>query len=128
MRMENKKMKLLNIRRILNAFKHSYDGFIAAFKSEIAFKQDLVVFVIFTTLAAILDIPTLHKIALFSSLLFILFAELVNTAIETTINRISTEYHELSKKAKDIGSMLVLLSFINAIIWWLGILFINYIQ
>lgn len=115
------------MKRILRAFIHSYDGFMATFKSETAFRQDLIVFVLFSFIAAFLDIPLLHKLILVSVLLFILFAELVNTAIETTIDRISKEYHELSKKAKDIGSMLVLLAFINAVLWWLGILFIDYL-
>lgn len=121
-------MKLPDIKRILKAFVHSYDGFVAAFKSEAAFRQDLFVFVVFSIVAVILNISLLHKLILITSLLFILFAELTNTAIETAIDRISEEYHELSKKAKDIGSMLVLLSFINAILWWGGILFINYMQ
>ena len=116
------------VKRILKAFIHSYDGFTATFKSEAAFRQDLVVFVIFSVISAVLDIELLHKILLISSLLFILFAELTNTAIETAIDRISEEYHELSKKAKDIGSMLVLLSFINAALWWIVILYINFMQ
>lgn len=114
------------IKRILKAFVHSYDGFMATFKSEPAFRQDLVVFVVFSIISVVLNIELLHKTLLISSLLFILFAELTNTAIEVTIDRISEEYHELSKKAKDIGSMLVLLSFINAILWWGVILYINY--
>ena len=121
-------MKSIDLKRILRAFIHSYDGFVATFKSEVAFRQDLVIFVIFSVIAAVLNIELLHKLILISSLLFILFAELTNTAIETAIDRISEEYHELSKKAKDIGSMLVLLSFINAIMWWGGILFINYLR
>lgn len=116
-----------DMKRILKAFIHSVDGFMAAFKSEEAFRQDLVVFFVFSCIAVFLGIPLLHKMIMISVLLFILFAELVNTAIETTIDRVSKEYHELSKKAKDIGSMLVLLSFINAVLWWLGILFINYV-
>ena len=114
------------IKRIFKAFVHSYDGFIATFKSESAFRQDLAVFVIFLIIAGVLDIVALHKLILIVSLIFILFAELTNTAIETAIDRISEEYHELSKKAKDIGSLLVLLSFINAILCWSVILYINF--
>lgn len=111
------------IKRILNAFIHSKDGFMSAFKSEIAFRQDLLIFVVFSLIAVFLNIALWHKFILISVLLFILFAELTNTAIETLVDRISLDYHELSKKAKDIGSMLVLLSFINAIMWWCVILF-----
>ena len=56
------------------------------------------------------------------SLLLILLMELINSAIEAVIDRISDEYHELSKKAKDIGSLIVLLAFMNAIFIW-GICF-----
>ena len=111
------------IQRILNAFKYSYEGFISAFKSEEALKQDVIVFVIFTIIALLLPICFFKTAILISSLLFIIFAELVNTAIETIIDRISEEYHELSKKAKDIGSCLVLLSFINAILIWSSIIY-----
>lgn len=111
------------IPRILNAFKYSYNGFISAFKSEEALRQDIIIFVVFTIVSLFLPICFLKQIMLISSLLFIIFAELVNTAVEVVIDRISEEYHELSKKAKDIGSCLVLLSFINAILVWSSVLY-----
>ena len=111
------------IPRILNAFKYSYDGFISAFKSEEALRQDVLIFVIFTIITLFLPICFFKQVILISSLLFIIFAELTNTAIEVVIDRISEEYHELSKKAKDIGSCLVLLSFINAILIWGSVLY-----
>ncbi len=106
------------IRRILKAFIYSRDGFSAAFKSEAALRQDLLVFVVFSLIALFLDLMLWQKALLISSLLFIVIMELVNTAVETVIDRISPDYHELSKKAKDIGSLLVLLSFINAFLIW----------
>lgn len=106
------------IKRILKAFIYSRDGFNAAFKSEAALRQDLLVFVIFSLIALFLDLMLWQKALLISSLLFIVIMELVNTAVETVIDRISPDYHELSKKAKDIGSLLVLLSFINAFLIW----------
>jgi len=111
------------IKRILKAFTYSYDGFKAAFKSEEAFRQDLFIFVIFTFVALCLNISFWAQALLISSLLLILLMELVNTAIETIIDRISGEYHELSKKAKDIGSLLVLLAFVNAILLWCAIIY-----
>ncbi len=117
------KSKETGIKRILKAFIYSYNGFTATVKSEIAFRQDLIVFILLTPIAILLDISLLQKAILISSLLFILLMELINSAIETTIDRISIEYHELSKKAKDIGSLLVLISFINAIILWSAILY-----
>ena len=114
---------LQGIKRILNAFKYSYDGFKAVFKSEPAFRQDLAVFIVLTPVALWLNIAPEKKALLVFSLFFILFAECVNTAIEVTIDRISTDIHPLSKKAKDIGSLMVLLSFINAGITWFLVLF-----
>ena len=113
---------ILGLKRILHAFKFSYDGFIATLKSEPAFRQDLVVCVFFTPIAFMLDVTATQRVLLISSLLFILFAECVNTAIETIIDRISTSLHSLSKKAKDIGSLLVLMAFINAMLTWTIIL------
>lgn len=106
------------IKRILKAFVYSRDGFISAFKSEAALRQDLAVFAIFSIVAMCLNLVLWQKAVLISSLLFIVITELVNTAVEVVIDRISPEYHELSKKAKDIGSLLVLLAFVNAVILW----------
>lgn len=104
--------------RILKAFSYSFSGFVSAFKSEVAFKQDLIVFIIGTFFAVYLPFSFVEKSFLISTLLLILLMELTNTAIETIVDRISPEYHDLSKKAKDIGSLLVLLSFINAFLIW----------
>ena len=101
------------IKRIIKAFGYSYDGFIAAFVSEQAFRQDLLFCFLSTVLALLMPFSTVFKALIVAANLFILFAELVNTAIETIIDRISDDYHELSKKAKDIGSLLVLLAFVN---------------
>ena len=106
------------IKRILKAFIYSRDGFTSAFKSEAALRQDLAVFVIFSAAALCLNLVLWQKAILISSLLFIVIMELVNTAVEVVIDRISPDYHELSKKAKDIGSLLVLLAFVNALILW----------
>ena len=101
------------IKRIWKAFIYSYHGFKETFKSEAAFRQEIVFCVCFEALLSCLPISSVHLALSLFSLFFILFAELVNTAIEALIDRIGEEYHELSQKAKDIGSLLVLLSFIN---------------
>jgi diacylglycerol kinase (ATP) len=108
--------------RILTAFTYSYHGFKAAWRSEAAFRQDAAVFVGGTIAALALPVGLLGKGLLISSLVLILLMELVNTAIEAVVDRISGDYHELSKKAKDIGSLLVLLSFLNAGVIWLAVL------
>ena len=121
-RYDNMKSPYSGFKRILKAFVYSYDGFVATFKSEAAFRQDLLVFVVGTVITLLLPISTLEKGLLISSLVLILLMELANTAVEVIVDRISEDYHELSKKAKDIGSLLVLLSFVNAIIVWIAVL------
>jgi diacylglycerol kinase (ATP) len=121
------KSTLKGIRRILKAFRYSYDGFIASFKTESAFRQDIVVFIVGLVAVVFLSLDLILKALLISSLILILLMELANTAIEVVIDRISDEYHELSKKAKDIGSLLVLLSFINATVIWVAVLIQQFI-
>lgn len=117
-----KKISKAITRRILNAFKYSFDGFTSAYKTEPAFRQDLVIFFIGIILTFYFDVTKIERMALISALFFIFIMELVNTAIEVIVDRISKEKHPLSKKAKDIGSLLVLLSFISSIIIWAVIL------
>lgn len=119
---KNKPQKKSEIKRILNAFKYSYDGFVATFKSEAAFKEDVLIFVLLLPVVFLVNVSSAQRVLLFFALLFILFAECTNTAIEVAIDRISKDIHPLSKKAKDIGSFLVFLSFVNAIVTWAIIL------
>lgn len=104
--------------RIVKAFGYSWNGFVSAWKSEVAFRQDMFVFVLGTILLFFLPVSLIEILFLWGSLAFILFAELVNTAIETVVDRISDDYHLLSKKAKDIGSLLVCLSCMYAFVVW----------
>jgi diacylglycerol kinase (ATP) len=106
------------IQRIFKAFGYSFSGFVAAFESEAAFRQDLLFCAALEVICLMLPADGLEKALLTVSLLGIIIAELVNTAIETVIDRISADFHPLSKKAKDIGSLIVLLSFVQ-----FGILF-----
>lgn len=122
-----KKRTKKGLPRILNAFKFSYDGFVATFKSEEAFRQDIIICMILTPIAIFLPITLIEKLFLFSTLFLIVMAELINTAIEMTIDRISEELHPLSKIAKDIGSCIVLVSFMYLILVWALILYSNFI-
>ena len=110
------------IKRIIFAFKNSFNGLKSAFMSEAAFRQDL--FFVFVSLVIVyfLKITLVEKSILVFSLIFILFAELTNSAIETVVDRISPDYHKLSGIAKDIGSSLVFLSFVHFGISWFLIL------
>ena len=107
-----------SIMRIIRAFGYSFDGLKAAFQSEAAFRQELLLVLLLTPVALLLEVSLESKALMIASLFLILMAELVNTAIEAIIDRISEETHPLSKKAKDVGSALVLIAFINAISVW----------
>ena len=116
------KSNYTGLKRILKAFTYSGKGFAAVFKTEAAFRQDLVVFIVGTIFCFVLTLSGLERAILFFSLFFILLMELINSAIEAIIDRISPKYHPLSGRAKDIGSLLVLVAFINAIVIWLLVL------
>ncbi|MDR2526995.1 MAG: diacylglycerol kinase [Rickettsiales bacterium] len=113
--------------RILNAFRYSFNGFVATFRSEEAFRQDLLVCVLLVPIAIILPIHYIDKLFLFSGLFLVVLMELINTAFEMAIDRISDDYHDLSKVVKDIGSCLVLISFLYLFLVWGMILWKNFI-
>ncbi len=114
---------MFGIKRIVNAFGYSIEGLKSAYKSEAAFRQDLFLFLI-NAFCVFYFVKEKHSIIwlLFSGLL-ILLMELVNTAIEYVVDRIGTEKHELSGRAKDIGSSLVLLAIMNLLWSWSILIF-----
>ena len=109
--------------RILSAFKNSTDGLKNTFKNEEAFKQELILTIILTPLAIYIGENHIERIFLITSLILLLLVELINTAIEGVVDRVSYEKNELSKLAKDIGSAAVLIAFLNCFIVWFFILF-----
>jgi diacylglycerol kinase (ATP) len=109
--------------RILAAFKNSVRGLKVVFKNEQAFRHDVLLCSIGAFVMFALPFGFYERIILGFSLVFILFAELVNSAIEATVDRIGSEYHILSKNAKDIGSTIVFISLIWAAVCWGIILF-----
>ena len=113
------KHEFSGIKRIFVAFKNSFDGFVYAFREEEAFRQDLLLSLILFITALSLPVLVVERVLLISSIFFVLFAELVNSAIEACIDRISSEWHILSKASKDIGSLIVLLSFVNLVFVWI---------
>jgi diacylglycerol kinase (ATP) len=110
--------------RIMTAFNNSINGLMSVYEQEKSFREDILIFILFFPLALFAENTTIEKVLLISSLFIILMAELINTAIEVIIDRISKETHPLSKMAKDIGSGLVFVSFLNATIIWL-VIFLN---
>lgn len=94
------------------------DGLKAAW-AESAFRQELMLGAVLAPIALLLPIPFLHKGVLLAALFLVLITELLNSAVEATVDRISFEDHELAKRAKDIGSAAVLLSLVNCVVVWM---------
>ena len=111
------------LKRVLSAFFYSVDGFKSAWRNEHAFRQELTLFVPASVVAMLLPISAFQKLALIAVLIFVLIVELINSAIEAVVDRVSLERHPLSKNAKDFGSAAVLLSCVLAGATWAVVLF-----
>jgi diacylglycerol kinase (ATP) len=104
--------------RLKNALGYSLAGFRAAYKHEDAFRQEVLLAAILIPLAFWLPAGNLGKALMVGSVLLVLMVELLNSAIEATVDRISLDNHDLAKRAKDIGSAAVLVSLINVVVVW----------
>ncbi len=92
------------LRRILHTVIHSRDGFVATFKGEAAFRQLLLLHGAMATVALLLDVSRSERALMLMVCFISLLVELLNSAIEAVVDRISLEHHPLSKNAKDMGS------------------------
>jgi diacylglycerol kinase (ATP) len=110
------------LRRILSATRNSLDGFVAAFRHEDAFRQELVMAAVMVPLGLFLGRNGFERALLVASVLLVLIVELLNSAVEAAVDRISFDNHLLAKRAKDIGSAAVMLSLATAGIIWLLVL------
>ncbi|MGB0129885.1 MAG: diacylglycerol kinase [Rhodocyclaceae bacterium] len=110
------------LRRIWNAFHYSLSGLAAAYRHEDAFRQESLLAAILIPLALFLPAPGVGKALMVASVLLVIIIELVNSAVEATVDRISLENHRLAKRAKDIGSAAVLIALINVVVVWLLVL------
>jgi len=106
------------LQRLWNAFGYSLAGFRAAYKHEDAFRQEALLAVILIPLAVWLPVSLIGKALMIGSVLLVIIVELLNSAVEATVDRISLDSHDLAKRAKDIGSAAVLVSLVNAIVIW----------
>ncbi|MGI2178017.1 diacylglycerol kinase [Shewanella frigidimarina] len=112
-------VKRHGIMRLLYTCKHTFNGLKWMCRNEAAFQQELMLFIPLTVFACMANISAPQSAMLVLALLFVLFAELVNTAVEVVVDRIGLEFHELSGLAKDIASAFVFLSMLMAaIVWW----------
>lgn len=115
-------------KRIFGAFIYSIEGFKTAWKNEHSFRQELVLVVVATTIALLLPVSAFEKLMLIGVLILVLIVELINSAIEAVVDRVSLEHNPLSKDAKDLGSAAVFLTLSLAAATWAVILVPKYIH
>ena len=110
-------------RRVWSAFFYSIDGLKAAFQNEAAFRQEVLIAAVLIPVALTLSVDGLGRAMMIASILLVLVVELLNSAVEAIVDRISLERHQLAKRAKDIGSAAVLVSLVNVGVVWTLVLF-----
>ena len=108
--------------RIVNATRYSLEGLVAALRHEHAFRQELMVVAVLAPIGWFLGANGIQRALLIGSLLVVLIVELLNSAVEAVVDRVSLERHDLAKRAKDLGSAAVMLAIANAAIVWVLVL------
>jgi diacylglycerol kinase (ATP) len=120
---DNTRKSKTGVARMWNAFLYSMEGISAALRHETAFRQEVLLAVILVPTALLLPANGTGKALMLGSVLLVLIVELINSAIEAVVDRISPERHPLAKRAKDFGSAAVLLSLINVPLIWTLVMF-----
>ena len=106
------------LRRLINAFGYSIEGFKAAFKHEDAFRQEVFLAMVLIPLAFYLGKTSIEKALMIASVLLVMVVELLNSAVEAAVDHTSTEHHALAKRAKDIGSAAVFFALAIVLVVW----------
>ncbi len=114
--------RMTDLGRLVRATRYSLDGLRAAWKNEAAFRQEVAATVVLVPLALVLGQSWNQRALLLFSWLAVLVVELVNSAIETVVDRIGPQEHHLSARAKNLASAAVMLSLIAAGLVWAMIL------
>ncbi len=112
--------------RIFNAYKYSMKGFKAGLENEAAIRQEFVLATILTIASVFVFDGVSQLILLIAMPWLTVVAELLNSGIEAVVDRIGTEYHELSGRAKDLGSAAVFVMLVLTLLTWVLILVNNY--
>ncbi|WP_261133616.1 diacylglycerol kinase [Serratia entomophila] len=110
--------KKKGISRLTYSIKNSWAGFIDAALTEDAFRQLLAINLILLIVTFFLDITKMERLLLIACSFLLLAVELLNTAIETVVDRISLELHPLSKRAKDLGGAAQLVAVVMTLVIW----------
>lgn len=124
--MADKKMSGLLYRRFVAASIHSWRGLVDSAYHEEAFRCQLFLCLFLVPLAFLIAVDPVQLILLIGSVLLVMIVELLNTGIELVVDRIGLEFHELSGRAKDVGSAAVLLSMLIFLLTWITIALSNY--
>lgn len=109
-------------KRILNAWQYSLAGIKAAYQNEAAFRQIVWICVVLIPLSFVLPVSAVERAIMIFVCLFSMIVELLNSAIENVVDRISLERHELSKRAKDMGSAAQMIALTIIFVTWAVIL------
>lgn len=110
-------------KRVIYAAKYSWKGFKSTWKHEAAFRQEVWLFALLLPVAFWLSETLMEWIALIAVLLLVMVVELLNSAVESVVDRVGSDFHKLSGRAKDQGSAAVLIAFVIAFMVWGGMLF-----
>ncbi|ELR66264.1 Diacylglycerol kinase [Photobacterium marinum] len=110
------------IKRIIDATGYSIQGLKATWKYEEAFRLEMTLLPILTAVTFFLPVTKLEQLAMVASLVLVVIVELLNSAVEAVVDRIGHEHHELSGRAKDIGSAAVFVTMLLAGFTWLVVL------
>ncbi|MBF0097967.1 MAG: diacylglycerol kinase [Magnetococcales bacterium] len=110
--------KNTGLRRILRATVYSLQGLRAAWKSEAAFRQELILALFLAPVAFFVGQNATQRVLLLATLFIVVITELLNSAIEATVDRIGSEQHPLAGQAKDIGSAAVFVSLLLLVVTW----------
>lgn len=111
--------------RIIKAAGYSWKGIRAAWKNEAAFRQEGVAAIAAIAIACWLDVDPITRVLLIGSVILVMIVEILNSAIEAVVDRIGPEFHELSGRAKDMGSAAVLFAILLTLIVWGTLLWSN---
>ena len=110
------------VRRLFNATRNSLRGLDAGWREQAALRYEVYVLVVVATVGWYSGRSGVERALLIGSYLFVIVIELINSAVETVVDRIGREHHELSGRAKDLASAAVLGAIVNAVVVWLLIL------
>jgi len=111
------------LERVFKSFSFSMQGLTAAFKNEEGFRQEIYLAIILIPLGFYLGETGIEIALLVSVILLVLIIELINSGMEAVVDRFGGEHHELSGRAKDVGSAAVLIALLNVVLVWGCVLF-----